>query len=457
MEDWFICCDLKSFYASVECVDRGLDPLKTNLVVADESRTDKTICLAVTPPLKKLGVPGRGRLFELKQRLAEIKTFTGKQIDFITAVPRMQRYLDVSTEIYTIYLKYIAPKDIHVYSVDEAFIDVTRYMDMYGMDARELAEKIICDIQKTTGIAVTLGIGTNLYLAKVAMDISAKKMGPDSDGVRIAELNEFSFRTKLWDHRPIMDFWMTGRGIASRLARLGVYTMGDLAKTSQCGEDTLFREFGVEAAIIINHAWGLESATIKQIKGYRFKTTSKGSGQVLKRGYTYEEARNVIREMTEQVILDLVDMDLAAEGFTLYVGYEHLQGDIASYSGNLHTDHYGRKAPVSAHGTVKLNTPTAAPSKIVPAVMGLFDRIVDRGLLCRRLNVTAIRLNPREGKVSQSELFSNLEDSDAEIDLIKAELDLQHRFGKNSIFKGNDLYEAGTTIERNEQIGGHRK
>ena len=457
MESYYICCDLKSFYASVECVDRGLDPLRTNLVVADESRTDKTICLAVTPSLKALGVPGRGRLFEVRQRLQEIKAVTGKQIDFLIAVPRMQRYLDVSSQIYGIYLKYLAPEDIHVYSVDEAFMDVTHYLSLYGMTAHELAMTMIRDVLRTTGITATVGIGTNLYLAKVAMDITAKKMPADRDGVRIAELNEISFRTELWEHRPLTDFWITGPGIQRRLEMYGIYTMGDLARMSLSNEDLLFREFGIDAELLIDHAWGIEPTTMAHIKGYRPATSSRSSGQVLKRGYTFAETRNVIQEMTEQVILDLVEKELVAEGFTLYVGYEHLPRDATFYAGPMHLDGYGRKVPASVHGTVKLGAPTALPSKIVPQVLALFDQIVDRNLLCRRLGVSAIRVIRKEEYAPQTDLFSTLDQGDREEALIKTQLLLHRRFGKNAVFRGNDLYEAATTIERNGQIGGHRK
>ena len=453
----YICIDLKSFYASAECVDRGLDPLTTNLVVADESRTDKTICLAVSPSLKAYGVPGRGRLFEVKQRLQEIKYQTGKQIDFIIAVPRMQRYLEVSSEIYGVYLKYISPSDIHVYSIDEVFIDVTPYLGLYRMSAHELAVTMIRDVLATTGITATAGVGTNMYLAKIAMDIVAKKMPADKDGVRIAELDEMSFRELLWDHQPLTDFWHIAGGISSHLARLGINTMGDLARLSLTNEERLFKEFGIDAELLIDHAWGLEPTRMEHIKQYKPSTTSLSSGQVLKRGYTYAETRNVIREMTEQVVLDLIEKGLVAGGFVLYIGYERLPDKGASYAGDIHLDHYGRKVPASARGTTNLGVPTATPSKIIEAVMALFDRIVDKQLLCRRLFVTAIRVIRAEDTAPQISFFSDYRDDQREIDLAKAQIALHQRFGKNAIFKANDLYEAATTIERNGQIGGHRK
>lgn len=453
----YICIDLKSFYASVECVDRNLNPLTANLVVADESRSDKTICLAVTPSLKALGVPGRGRLFEVKQRLQEIKALTGKEIDFIVAVPRMQRYLDVSSEIYEVYLKYVSPGDIHVYSVDEAFIDVTPYLGLYHMTAHELAITMIRDVLATTGITATAGVGTNLYLAKIAMDIVAKKMPADKDGVRIADLDEMSFREKLWDHEPLTDFWHIAGGISNRLAKMGIHTMGDLARMSLTNEEWLFKEFGIDAEILIDHAWGLEPTRMEHIKKYRPSTTSLSSGQVLKRGYTFEETRNVIREMAEQVVLDLIEKGLVAGGMVLYIGYEQLPKEGSSYSGAVHMDHYGRKVPVSARGTAKLGAPTATPSKIIEAVMELFDRIVEKELLCRRVFVTAIRVMREEDTAPQISFFSDHREDRREVDLAKAQIALHRRFGKNAVFKANDLFEAATTIERNGQIGGHRK
>ena len=437
-------------------MDRGLDPLTARLVVADESRSDKTICLAVTPALKALGVPGRGRLFEVRQRLQEIKAVTGKEIDFIIAVPRMQRYLDMSAQIYGIYLRYLAPEDIHVYSVDEAFMDVTAYLNLYRMTAHELAVAMIRDVLRATGITATVGIGTNLYLAKIAMDIVAKRMPADRDGVRIAELDDMRFRELLWDHRPLTDFWHIAGGISRRLEKLGVYTMGDLARLSLTDEARLYKEFGVDAEILIDHAWGIEPTTMAHIKGYRPATTSLSSGQVLKRGYTFDETRNVIREMAEQVVLDLIDKGLVAGGMVLYIGYERLP-DAASYAGPSHLDHYGRKIPTSAHGTAKLGAPTATPSKIIAAVMALFDRTVDPELLCRRLFVTAIRVLPAAETAPQLDFFSDHREDRREIDLVRTQLAIHRRFGKNALFKANDLFPAATTIERNGQIGGHRK
>lgn len=455
-QNTYICIDLKSFYASVECVERGLNPLTTNLVVADESRSDKTICLAVSPTLKALGIPGTVRLFEVKQRLKQIKAETGKDIDFIIATPRMQRYLDVSSEVYGIYLKYVAPEDIHVYSIDEAFIDVTHYLNLYQMTAHELAVTMIRDVLTTVGITATVGIGSNLYLAKIGMDIVAKHAPADKDGVRLAELNEQSFRELLWDHKPLTDFWMIGHGLSARLAKMGVYTMGDLARLSLHNEDLLFKEFGVDAEIMIDHAWGMEPCRMEHIKSYRPESTSHSEGQVLKRGYTFEETRNVVREMTEQVVMDLVEKDLVTEGITLYVGYEKLSRGDTAYAGPIHLDHYGRKVPSSAHGSVNFGTPTAAPSKIIEGVMDLFDRIVNKDLKAKRLNVTAYRTAKRSEAAAQLDFFSDYQKEQQEIVLTKARLELQRRFGKNALLKGNDLLEAATTIERNSQIGGHK-
>lgn len=449
----YICIDLKSFYASVECVERGLDPLTTNLVVADESRTDKTICLAVSPSMKAMKIPGRARLFEVKQRVAEIKRTQNKDVHYIIATPRMQKYVDYSASIYGVYLNYIAPEDIHIYSIDEVFIDVTRYLSLYRMTAHELAVQMIRDVLATTGITATVGIGTNLYLAKIAMDIVAKHVPPDKDGVRIAELDEFSFREKLWDHEPLTDFWMIGGGTAERLRKCGIHTMGELARFSKDGEDYLYRVFGVDAEILIDHAWGLEPCTMEHIKNYKTSTESMSSGQVLKCGYDYDKTRIVIREMTEEVIHRLIDNDMVAGGLVLHVGYD---APDFEYSGALKLNYYGKKVPVSAHGTAKLANPTAAPSVIMDAIMELFDRIVDRRLKSRRISVTAIRVAPKASVVYQMGFFTNYENDVKEISLVKATIDLQRRFGKNTLFKAYDLMAGATKLERNMQIGGHR-
>ena len=454
----FACVDAKAFYASVECVDRGLDPLTTNLVVADESRSDGTICLAVSPSLKALGVPSRPRLFEVKQRLAEIKALTGQTVPYITAMPRMARYLEVSSQIYGIYLKYLSPSDIHVYSIDESFMDLTPYLNLYGMTAHELVTTMIRDVLATQGITATGGIGTNLYLAKIAMDITAKKLPADKDGVRVAELDEMSFRKKLWTHEPLTDFWQIGPAIASHLARMGIHTMGDLARLSLQNEEIFFREFGVDAEILIDHAWGIETCGMEQIKAYKPATKSLANGQVLPRAYTWGEGRLAVKEMTEQVVLGLVEQGYVAEGVTLYVGYQILSRESASaYHGPLKVNYYGRKVPPSVHGTGKLGAPTASLSRITQAVLQLYDRLVDKELQVRRMSIAAIRLSPASEVPPQLSLFTSQQDDERETALLKASIGLHKRFGKNSLVRGMDLFEAGTTRERNGQIGGHRR
>ena len=454
----FACCDLKSYYASVECVDRGLDPLTTNLVVADESRSDGTICLAVSPSLKALGVPGRPRLFEVKQKLQEIENRTGKKVAYITAMPRMARYLEVSATIYAIYLKYLAAQDIHIYSIDEAFMELTPYLHLYGKSAHELVVSIIRDVLWNTGITATGGIGTNLYLAKIAMDITAKHLPADKDGVRVAELDEQSFREKLWTHEPLTDFWQIGPGIASRLARMGIHTMGDLARLSLQNEEIFFREFGVDAEILIDHAWGIETCGMEQIKAYKPATKSLANGQVLPRAYSWEEGRLAVKEMTEQVVLGLVEQGYVAEGVTLYVGYQILSKEGASsYQGPLKVNYYGRKVPPSVHGTGKLGRPTASLSRITEAVLKLYDKLVDRELEVRRMSIAAIRLSPASGVPPQVSLFASQQDDERGTALMEASIGLHKRFGKNSLVRGMDLLEAGTTWERNDQIGGHRR
>ena len=454
----FACIDLKSYYASVECVDRGLDPLTTNLVVADETRSDGTICLAVSPSLKALGVPGRPRLFEVKQRLAEIKALTGKTVPYITAMPRMARYLEVSSQIYCIYLKYLSPSDTHVYSIDESFMDLTPYLNLYGMTAHKLVTTIIRDVLRETWITATGGVGTNLYLAKIAMDITAKKLPADKDGVRVAELDEQSFREKLWTHEPLTDFWQIGPGIAAHLGRMGIHTMGDLARLSLQNEEIFFREFGIDAEILIDHAWGIETCGMAEIKAYKPATKSLANGQVLPRAYSWEEGRLAVKEMTEQVVLGLVEQGFVAEGVTLYVGYQILSKEgLSSYHGPIKVNYYGRKVPPSVHGTGKLDGPTASLSRITEAVLKLYDKLVDKELEVRRMSIAAIRLSPKEEVPPQMSLFSSWKNDARETALLKAAISLHKRFGKNSLVKGMDLLEAGTTRERNDQIGGHRK
>lgn len=452
----YVCIDLKSYYASVECVERGLDPLTTNLVVADESRTDKTICLAVSPSLKAYKISGRARLFEVKQRIAEIKNLTGEEIHFIIAPPRMQLYLDISAEIYSTYLNFVSPEDIHVYSIDEVFIDITHYLTLYGITAHELAMTMIRAVLEKTGITATAGIGTNMYLAKVAMDIVAKHIPADKNGVRIAELDEMSYREKLWGHEPLTDFWMVGHGINERLERYGIHTMGDLARFSLTGEDFLHREMGVDAEILIDHAWGIEPTEMKHIKGYKSSTESMGCGQVLKCAYNYERTRIVVREMAEDVIARLIDNGMVTDGIVLHIGYDGQAVTDGIYTGDVKINHYGKRVPTSAHGTAKLDYPTDSPSKIMEAAMALFDRIIDKRLSSRRLNLTAIRLLPKAEMSYQLGLFSDYQDEEKETELVKTTQGIKRRFGKNAVFKAYDLIDGATKLERNTQIGGHK-
>lgn len=455
----YICIDLKSFYASVECVDRGLDPLKARLLVADASRTEKTICLAVSPALKAYGIPGRGRLFEVKQRIREIKAATGQEIDFIVAPPRMARYMEVSTRIYGIYLKYIAPEDMHVYSVDEVFIDCSRYLKLYGMTPRELTRRMLKDVLTQTGITATAGIGTNLYLAKIAMDIVAKKAPADRDGVRMAELDEGQYRELLWSHQPLTDFWQIGSGTVKRLAGKGLYTMGDIARCSLgrredfYNEELLFRLFGVNAELLIDHAWGIEPCTMEDIKSYRPTSHSNGIGQVLSRPYTWEETRIIVQEMLEQLVFQLVNDGLATDAIVLHVGYDR---ENVSYQGECVTDHYGRRIPRSAHGTANLGGYTALGSRILPAVMTLFREIVDPKLTVRRVNVAAIRVLEEKNVPEQLDLFQDSTGAAREKQLQWAVLGLRKRYGNNAILKGMDFLQGATTMQRNEQIGGHK-
>ena len=462
----YIAIDLKSFYASVECVERGLDPLVANLVVADESRTDKTICLAVSPSLKKLGIPGRARLFEVKQK--------ARGIDFTIATPRMAKYIEVSCKIYDIYLKYIAPEDIHVYSIDEVFMDVTDYLATYKKTAHELAITMIRDVLKQTGITATAGIGTNMYLAKVAMDIVAKKMPADEDGVRIAELDEMSYRKQLWNHFPITDFWRVGRGTAERLARYGLDTMGKVARQSVDNEELLYKLFGVNAELLIDHAWGWEPCTIDLVKAYRPETNSMSSGQVLTEPYTFEKARNVVMEMADAISLDLVEKRLVTNQLVLTVSYDRenlTRPEIASkYHGEIVMDYYGRPVPKHAHGTANLGSHSSSSKEIIEAVISLYDRIVNRDLLIRRLNISTNHIIA-EGNVqettnngpTQLDLFTDYdairkekENKKKERRIQEALLKIKHKFGKNAILKGTSYAEGATARERNKQIGGHK-
>lgn len=486
--------DLKSFYASAECVERGYDPLNTNLVVADQSRTEKTICLAVSPSLKAIGVPGRPRLFEVIQKVAQENerrrmrapnhTFTGKSyyadelakhpeyaIDYLTAPPQMRRYMEVSTNIYRTYLKYVSPDDIHVYSIDEVFIDVTNYLETYRCTAHELVMRMIRDVLKTSGITATAGIGTNLFLAKVAMDIVAKKMPPDKDGVRIAELNEMTFREKLWGHTPITDFWMIGSGTARRLESLHIHNMGELARQSEYDEDSLYKLFGVKAELIIDHAWGWEPCTIAAIKAYRPENHSLSQGQVLSCPYSAEKARLIVREMTDQLVLDLVRKGLVADQLVIDIGYDH-SGIPENYTGTLARNYYGKLAPKPAHGSVSLGTHTSSTKQILAAAMQLFDRIIDSEVLVRRLNVTANHVMyerdlAEDDTPIQYGLFDDVEalerkreqekiDRAKERKLQEAVLSIKGRYGKNAILKGMNYQEGATARERNGQVGGHK-
>ena len=503
MEKQYIAIDLKSFFASVECVERQLDPLRTNLVVADATRTEKTICLAVSPSLKQYGIPGRARLFEVVQRVKEVnkmrqqraghplteescfdeelKSDPDKKVSYLVAPPRMSYYMKYSTKIYNIYLRYVAPEDIHVYSIDEVFMDVTHYLKSYGLTARELAMKMIRDVLQSTGITATAGIGTNLYLCKIAMDIVAKHIEPDENGVRIAQLDEMSYRRLLWDHQPLTDFWRVGKGYEKKLKENGLFTMGDIARCSLGGpedfynEDLLYQLFGINAELLIDHAWGWEPCTIADIKSYKPSSSSVGSGQVLPCAYSFEKARLVIREMADLLALDLVDKRLVTDQLTLTVGYdiENLTdpGRKKDYHGEVKTDRYGRKIPKHAHGTANLGLYTTSTQKIIAAVMELFDRIIDPTLFVRRVTLTANHVIAeskvqKEQEFEQLDLFSMLQEKEQnekekeqlekERKMQEAIIELKHKFGKNAILKGMNLQEGGTTIERNGQIGGHK-
>ena len=501
----YIAIDLKSFYASVECRERNRDPLTTNLVVADPSRTEKTICLAVSPSLKAYGIPGRARLFEVVQKVREANNirrrnipdhhFNGAsddstklgtdptlQLDYIIAPPRMALYMEYSTRIYDIYLKYIAPEDIHIYSVDEVFMDVTGYLNTYHMTARELAMTMIQDVLKTTGITATAGIGTNLYLCKIAMDIVAKHIEPDKDGVRIAELDEMSYRRKLWSHKPITDFRRVGQGYAKKLAEYGLYTMGDVARCSVgkanelYNEDLLYKLFGINAELLIDHAWGYEPCTMDQIKAYKPETNSICTGQVLHCPYDFDKTRLVVKEMTDLMSLDLVDKGLVTDQIVLTIGYDidNLTDPVRKkrYKGAVTTDRYGRKVPKHAHGTINLKRQTSSTQMLMDAVMELYDRIVDKDLLIRRINITANKLADEhtvanDDAYEQLDFFTDYEavkkqrekeeaDLDRERHMQEAMLSIKKKYGKNAILKGMNLQEGATAKDRNAQIGGHK-
>ena len=505
MELTYLCIDLKSFYASVECIERGLDPMRTNLVVADASKTEKTICLAVTPSLKAYGISGRARLFEVVEQVRLMNSrrarfcpdgeFSGRsadanelrrhpelELDYIAAPPRMALYMDYSSRIYQVYLRHIAPEDIHVYSIDEVFIDLTPYLPASGLTARQFTKMLIKEVLEATGVTAAAGIGTNLYLAKIAMDIMAKRVAADADGVRIASLDEQSYRRELWTHRPLTDFWRVGRGIAKKLEEHGMYTMGDVARCSlgEAGdfhtEELLYKLFGVNAELLIDHAWGFENCTIADIKAYRPSTNSICSGQVLTSPYTFEKTALVIREMLDLLSLELVDKGLVTDQIVLTVGYdiENLADPVRrqAYAGEITTDFYGRKVPRHAHGTANLGRHTSSTRLITDAVMVLFERICDPNLLVRRINISANHVLyedsvPDTSVPEQFDLFTDMEELERrrqkeENSLQKekrrqqALVDIKKRYGKNAILKGMNFEEGATARDRNRQIGGHK-
>ncbi len=503
----YIAIDLKSFYASVECQDLGRNPLTTNLVVADRSRTSKTICLAVSPSLKKYGIPGRARLFEVEQKVKEIneerlrrapgRIFTGESDDeeelmkdpslklsFIAAVPRMARYMEISTDIYRCYLKYIAPEDIHVYSIDEVFIDATGYLGIHNMTPRELTVTMIQAVKEATGITATAGIGTNLYLAKVAMDIVAKHVDADENGVRIAELDEMSYRKQLWEHTPLTDFWRVGRGYVKKLSAMGLFTMGDIARCSLGSskdfhnEDLLYKTFGINAELLIDHAWGYEPCTMEMIKAYQPDNNSLSQGQVLHSPYTFEKARIIVREMADALAMQLMEENKVTDQVVLTIGYdmESLKDPQISkkYKGKIKKDYYGRQVPEHAHGSAKLEGFTALSGYIIEAALQIFDEHVNPDLLIRRVNIVAGHVLDENDAKKQAEesfeqlsLFDNIEEKslkekerkeadEKELALQRATLEIQKRFGKNAIVKGTSLQEGATGMERGRQIGGHK-
>lgn len=491
MNKFYVCIDLKSFYASVECKERNLDPLNTNLVVADQERTDKTICLAVSPSLKSYGLPGRCRLFEAKQKIKEInylrrknnnyKKFTGKsyidselknnktlELDFIIAPPRMKKYMKYSTDIYKIYLKYIAPEDIFVYSIDEVFCDITSYLNTYKLKPKELVSKIIKDVYETTGITATAGIGTNLYLAKISMDIVAKHTKPNEIGVRIAEINEMSYRKLLWDHKPLTDFWRVGRGYAKKLEQNNMFTMGDVARCSINNENLLYKLFGINAELLIDHAWGFEPTTMQDIKNYKPETNSISEGQVLHCPYNYEKTKLIVKEMIDNLSLNLVNKEKVTNQIVLTIGY-----DISNltdpkirqnYKGEITFDQYGRMIPKHSHGTINLDHKTSSSKILMQKTIELYERIINKNLLVKRINITASNIvDEKEINYEQLNIFTinnfNYENAkrNEELKLQKVMLELKNKYGKNIILKAMNLEEGATTKERNNQVGGHKE
>lgn len=482
-----IAIDLKSFYASVEAREKGLDPLTTNLVVADVSRTEKTICLAVSPSLKSFGISGRARLFEVVQKVNEVNRqrlnrageFTGESSDitqlnanpslklsYIAATPRMSLYMEYSTRIYQIYLRFIAPEDIHVYSIDEVFIDATSYLKTYSMTAHELAMKMMREVLKETGITATAGIGTNLYLAKIAMDIMAKKADPDEDGVRIAELDEMSYRRHLWDHRPLTDFWRVGKGYAKKLEAAGLFTMGDVARCSVANEEILYGMFGVNAELLIDHAWGWEPCTLDMVKAYEPEDRSFSSGQVLMEPYSFDKARVIVYEMADAMALDLVEKRMVTDQVVLTVNYENLDSQNKGWKGEVVTGFYGKKVPKPAHGTENLSRTTSSGKLIVEAALKIFDRTVDRSLLVRRITIVVNHVLQEDQvpqQYEQLDLFTDYaarekeeEKLEKERSMQEAMLKIKNRYGKNAILKGVNFEEGATGRERNRQVGGHK-
>ena len=494
-----MCIDLKSFYASVECVERGLDPIKTNLVVADESRTDKTICLAVSPSLKEYGIPGRARLFEVKAKVKEVnrnrkkrinyRKFSGSsylgdelsrnknlELDFIAATPRMRLYMKYSTDIYNVYLKYLSSDDIYVYSIDEVFCDITDYLSYYNLSPKELVTKIITDVYETTGITATAGIGTNLYLCKVAMDIVAKHAHPDKNGVRIACLNEMSYRKKLWNHRPLTDFWRVGKGYMKRLENNGIYTMGDIANYSLHNEDLLYKLFGINAEILIDHAWGYEPCTLSDIKKYRPVSNSLSSGQVLHEPYDYNKTKIIIKEMVDSLCLDMTSKNFMSDTYVLDIHYDSCNITDANikknYFGEIVKDYYGRLAPKPIHGTARTRKKTFSSKVVTRCIIDLFDSLVDKRLYVRRINISAVNLI-REDKIKENkiykqfdlfsdsvktnkELIKETDDEKKEKEIQRIVVDIKNKYGKNSILKGMNLEDGATMRERNNQVGGHK-
>ena len=496
MDRYYLCIDLKSFFASVECVLRGLDPLNTNLVVADETRTEKTVCLAITPSLKKYGLGGRARLYEVVQKVKEINNIRRKnnnyrkfrdksyidselvnnkdlELDYIIASPQMRKYMMYSTKIYNIYLKYISSEDIFPYSIDEVFCDITNYLKFYKMNPMELASTIIKDVYNETGITATAGIGTNMYLAKIAMDIVAKHMEPNKIGVRMAYLDENLYRSKLWDYKPLTSFWRVGKGIAKKLEENNIFTMGDVARMSLNNENFLYKLFGVNAELLIDHAWGWEPTTIKDVKKYKPDTKSLSSGQVLHCPYNYEKTKLIIREMADSLSLDLTAKRLVTKQLVLHIQYDvsNLDNLNIRYNGEIVKDMYGRKMPKPAHGTINLDYYTSSTKILVNKCIELYDLIINKKLLIRKINVTACNLINEDKNINnmvseQLDLFGSIEntlnkiqDKNKEKEDNKLQhtiIDIKNKYGKNSILKGMNLEEGSTAIDRNGEVGGHK-